>query len=249
MIAAVCGKGGVGKTTVSALAARAFLKDGRPKVLFIDADPAGGLSMALGLNTPTTLDHVHKHTVEAIRDRSADRRDLAASIDYLVAGALVERGNLALLSIGRPEESGCYCQVHQLLREAVKMLAGRFDVTWIDAEAGVEQINRRVMARVDRLLLVTDASAKGVRVAETIEALAGETMDVGRAGMILNRVRSSEQASRVEESTRLPVIARLPENDAVRTFDEEARPFFDLPNGPATGAVHQMLLAEGLLTN
>ncbi|MCP4690409.1 MAG: AAA family ATPase, partial [Desulfobacterales bacterium] len=45
---AVSGKGGVGKTTFSALLARALNKQGK-RVLAIDADPDANLAAALGV--------------------------------------------------------------------------------------------------------------------------------------------------------------------------------------------------------
>ena len=45
---AISGKGGVGKTTLSALLAHIYAERGR-SVIAIDADPAGGLAEALGL--------------------------------------------------------------------------------------------------------------------------------------------------------------------------------------------------------
>ena len=82
--------------------------------------------------------------------------------------ALVEiRDNVSFLAIGRPESAGCYCKVNAYLKEVISMIADHFDYVVIDGEAGIEQVNRRVMEKVTHLVLVSDASKKGLQVVQT----------------------------------------------------------------------------------
>ena len=246
MILAVCGKGGVGKTTVSAIGAQALAAAGG-KALIVDADPAAGLAMALGIEPRRTLNDVRKELIEEVKAGRRDERDLAVSVDYLVAEALTERGNLAFLSIGRPEDVGCYCKVNVILKDAIETLGDLFDATLIDAEAGIEQVNRKVMGAVDHVLLVSDTSAKAVRVAETIRDVAGRMIPRAGAGLLVNRVREPAEADRVAAETSLEVVGRVPEDDTVREFDARQRSFFDLPQCPASTAVASTLAAAGFL--
>ncbi len=246
MLLAVCGKGGVGKTTVSAIGARALSRlPGRS--LVIDADPSGGLALALGIEPPRTLNDVRKEIIGEIKARARDEKDLAVSIDYLVSEALAERGNLAFLAIGRPEDVGCYCKVNVILKDAIRGLGGLFDRVLIDAEAGIEQVNRKVMGSVDFLLLVSDTSAKAVKVAETIKEVA-RTMVAGEgSGLLVNRVRDVSEAERVRASTALGVLGSVPEDDTVREYDAGLLPFFELPDCPASIAVEAALEKAGFL--
>jgi CO dehydrogenase maturation factor len=246
MILAVCGKGGVGKTTVSAIGAKALAASGR-KALIVVADPAGGLAMALGIEPASTLNDVRKALIEEVKAGRRDEKDLAVSVDYLVAEALTERGNLAFLSIGRPEDVGCYCKVNVILKDAIEMLGGMFGAVLVDAEAGIEQVNRKVMGAVDYILLVSDTSAKAVRVAETIREVSGRMIPEAGAGLLVNRVREPAEADRVAAGTSLEVVGRVPEDDTVREFDASQRSFFDLPECPASVAVESALAAAGLL--
>jgi len=145
-VVAVCGKGGVGKTTVTALLSRLLFEGKNGKVLVVDADPAVGLGMALSQFPDRTVNEVRKEIISTVKEHSTDSLDLAASIDYKLMEIVEELGNLGFLSVGRPEEEGCYCQLNTLLREAIETLSSHFDMTLIDAEAGVEQVNRRVIA-------------------------------------------------------------------------------------------------------
>jgi CO dehydrogenase maturation factor len=245
MILAVCGKGGVGKTTVCAIGARALSRRG-VKALVVDADPAGGLSVALGITPDKTLNDVRKELIEEIKAGSRDERDLAVSVDYLVSEALTEIGNLAFLSVGRPEDVGCYCKVNVILKDAIEGLGGMFDVALIDAEAGIEQVNRKVMGSVDFVLLVSDTSAKAVKVAETIKDVADRMVEGEGTGLLVNRVREPGELERVRSTTSLEVIGSVPEDDTVRRFDASMTPFFQLPDCDASAAVEEALGRAGL---
>lgn len=246
MIIAVCGKGGVGKTTISAVAAQALHDKGNGKVLIVDADPAGGLSMALGLTPKKTLNDVRKEIIEEIKAGGRDEKDLSVSLDYLLAEALTERDNLGFLAIGRPEDVGCYCRVNVILRDAIEGLAERFDSTVIDAEAGIEQINRKVMSPVDFVLLVADTSAKAVKVAETIRDVAHQMIGGEGAGLVVNRARDAAEVEPIRSETTLELLGWVPEDDTVRSFDGRGESFLQLPECPAREAITGALKAAGL---
>ena len=182
-IISVCGKGGVGKTSVSAALVRALVAGGAGRVLAIDADPAVGLATALGVTVKMTVDDIRNKLIDRLESGAKeDRRELVSLIDYEVFEALVEKKGLAFLAIGRPETEGCYCQVNDILKDIIASTAGGFDYVVIDGEAGIEQVNRRVMETVTDLLLVSDASAKGLNVARDDQGRGGPP---GRAGTSL----------------------------------------------------------------
>jgi len=225
----------VGKTTVSALLVRLMSQDRR--VLAVDADPAGGLSMALGWRPARTLDDLRRE----IAAQAGDATDLAAAVDYRLLEMVEQRGRLALLSVGRPEEAGCYCALNTLLRESIEALTSRFDVAVIDAEAGLEQVNRRVLRSVDRLFLISDPTARGMRVVQELAALADEAAGAPRVDWLLNRVRDERDAAGLASRADLPLHGWIPEDPAVRRFDLEARSLLELPESPALGAVRSIM--------
>ncbi len=241
-VISICGKGGVGKTTISALLSRLILEQKNMRGLAIDADPGGGLSLALSLPVKKTVNDLREAVIAAAKNRSSDKLNIAASIDYQLLESLSEHRNLAFLAVGRPEEEGCYCQINSFLRESIQVLAGQFDATIIDAEAGVEQVNRRVMERIDLLLLVSDLSAKGIKVAETIEKVAAKTIKGHKVGLIINRVRSEEELVKIRSKTTLPILGWLPEDETVRTFDIAGKSFLNLPNSPSLQAMARIRL-------
>ena len=152
-------------------------------------------------------------------------------LDYELFDALTEYNNVALLAIGRPESEGCFCKVNSLLKDIIHDLAKNFDVVLIDGEAGVEQINRRVMKTVDHLMMISDTSAKVVNVANTIKHLAQDNQAVNykSMGMILNRVRNESEVQNIRENVSINILGWLPEDDLIREFDFNGRSFLDFP--------------------
>ena len=222
----MCGKGGVGKTAFSALLARALLETGTKPLLLIDADPAGGLVSAIGERVSKTLAGVRETLIAAARrGGDAEKTHLARQLDYLVMESLLERPGYSILAMGRPREKGCFCPANTLLREAIDLVAGPFAATIIDAEAGIEQIQREVTRRVDRVIAVTDGSRRSSEILTTIAEMVG----AGRVSAVVNRV-SGESA---EEESGLPEgverLGAIPEDPELQRFDREGRPLWELP--------------------
>ena len=96
------------------------------------------------------------------------------------------------------------------------------------AEAGIEQINRRVMEKVTHLVLVTDPSRKGTQVIETIQGVAKELVMYERCGAIVNRVVNPELVSYIQIKD-IPVLAYIDSDEAHAVNDIQGRSVFDLP--------------------
>lgn len=200
VILAFCGKGGVGKTSLSAICVR-LLNEIYPdkKILAIDADPAIGLSTALGVKASSTVDDIRKLFIETVESGNTDSAmAMLAEAKYQIYDALVELNNVSFLAIGRPEGAGCYCKVNAYLKEVIAMLATNYDYVVIDGEAGIEQVNRRVMESVTHLILVSDASKKGLEVTKTISNVAKELVMADYVGLILNRLTSEEILNKLD---------------------------------------------------
>ena len=190
-IIAVAGKGGVGKTSISAAILRLLVEQHpEARILAVDADPAVGLSTALGIEVTETLDDIRKSLAADATKTNPD--ELIAEARFRLFDSMIETRGFAFLAIGRPETAGCYCTVNGYLKEVISLLAGDFDYVVIDGEAGIEQINRRVMEKVTHLLLITDQSRKGYQVIGTIKRVADELVMYEKCGVIINRATRPE---------------------------------------------------------
>ena len=229
-ILAVAGKGGVGKTSLSAAFVR-LLTETHPdaRILAIDADPAVGLSTALGVEVRQTLDDIRKQIVSSVEDgEPREAIELLSEARYRIFDTMVETKGFSFLAIGRPENEGCYCSVNAYLKEVVSMLAGDFDYVVIDGEAGIEQIQRRVMEKVTHLILISDQSRKGTKVAETIKEVADELVMYDHIGAIINRVTNPE-LNRYIEIPGVEILAFIAADEAHAANDIQGRSVFELP--------------------
>ena len=191
---ALAGKGGVGKTSLAAAMVKTLVQEHPDKkILAIDADPAVGLSTALGVEVTETIDDIRRAVVASVEQ--GDTRgamELLSESEYRIYDALVECDGFAFIAVGRPESAGCYCKINTYLKAVIQILADNFDYVVIDGEAGIEQVNRRVMEKVTHLVLVTDASRKGTQVVQTIQRVADELVMYEKIGVIANRLPSRE---------------------------------------------------------
>ncbi len=229
VILAFCGKGGVGKTSISALSVR-LLHKAYPdkKILAIDADPAIGLATALGVNSSSTVDDIRKLFIEhAENGETKAALEILSEAKYQIFDALVEINNISFLAIGRPEASGCYCKVNAYLKEVISLLANNFDYVVIDGEAGIEQVNRRVMEKVTHLVLVSDASKKGIEVTKTIKRVAKELVMYETDGLILNRVNETVDVNKLNLET-LNLLSVIPDDKEMMLSDVEGNSVFSL---------------------
>ena len=229
-IITVAGKGGVGKTSISASIVRLLVEKYPDKrILAIDADPAVGLSVALGVDVKLTLDDIRMSIVDSVENGDTkEALERLSEARFRIFDALVEMPGFAFLAIGRPESSGCYCKVNSYLKEVIGILANSFDYVVIDGEAGIEQIQRRVMEKVTHLLLITDQSKKGEQVLETIKGVADELISYEKIGCIVNRMTNPELKDMINVPG-VEVLAYIPADSTFAANDIKGRSVLELP--------------------
>ena len=230
---AVAGKGGVGKTTFCALTVRYLIKKGLRPVLAIDADANLNFNEVLGVDI--------KQTVGGVRD------DLLKNMGMLPAGmskdawiemqlqeSMVETKDYDLVAMGKPEGTGCYCYVNSVLQRYMEILQNNYPYIVMDNEAGMEHISRGTTNDVSYLLIVSDASPRGVRTAARIRDLVNElSVKVGGMGLVLNRLLNEEmtEAALAEAKKReLELIGVIPADDLLLKYDMKDRTLLELPD-------------------
>ncbi|MDE6384567.1 MAG: AAA family ATPase [Eubacterium sp.] len=230
-IIAVAGKGGVGKTSISATIVKLLVKAyPDKKILAIDADPAVGLSTALGIDVKMTIDDIRKEIVATVEGGDTKTAiELLGDARYKIFDAFVETDGYAFIAVGRPETAGCYCKINSYLKEVISLLSGEFDYVVIDGEAGIEQINRRVMEKVTHLILITDPSKKGCQVINTIKGVADDLVMYEKIGAVVNRI-PDESVLPYIDTNGIPVLSAIMNDSNLAVFDMQGKNVFNLPD-------------------
>jgi CO dehydrogenase maturation factor len=244
-VTAVVGKGGVGKTVVTALLASELIARRAGRLLLVDADPATGLRDAVGAGDSATVGHIRARIIAEARSGVADRAvSWAEVLDYRLLEALHEAPGFSLLAMGRTDTAGCFCPVNTLVRDALEQLSAGFDHVVVDAEAGIEQVNRRVVRRVTRALVVTDGSARGVRTAALLrDLLAADGVPApASVGAVIDALGGDPAPARARLATfGLDVVAEIPFDPQVARHDADGRSLLELDDaGPARRAARRL---------
>jgi len=233
VIIAVSGKGGTGKTLVSSLLIKA-LSGREMDILAIDADPDSNLPEALGVDVHKTVGDVREELKEdTAKGRIPTGMNKWDILDYKIMESIIETPNFDLLVMGRPEGSGCYCAVNNMLRRIIENLSSNYDVIVIDTEAGLEHLSRRTTQNVDVMLVVTDKSKRGILTAQRIGQLAEELeIKFQELYLVLNRVNTEnkEEVLKKAKETGLEMVGVIYEDDEVTQYDIEGRPLVELPD-------------------
>jgi CO dehydrogenase maturation factor len=174
---ALAGKGGVGKTTISAALIALFAEKGH-RVLAVDADPDANLGAALGVPTevldrqPPIIEM--KELVES-RTGHGSYLILNPEVDDVLDRFRLRLGSVSLFRMGgvKPAGTQCYCKENAFLKALVSSLVlGREDLVVLDFGAGIEHLTRGTASGVDLLLVVTEPTRVSAASAATIARLA-----------------------------------------------------------------------------
>lgn len=230
----VAGKGGVGKTSIAATIVRILVETfPDKKILAIDADPAVGLSTALDVELTMSIDDIRRDIIENVEDgNTKDAIEMLGEARFKIFEAMAEKDGFEFISVGRPESAGCYCKINSYLKEVISLLSEQFDYVVIDGEAGIEQINRRVMEKVTDLILITDPSRKGRQVVETIKRVADELVMYDRVGVIVNRLTDTSLLHYITIDG-LEILSYIGDDKNLSSFDVKGLSIFNLPSNSA----------------
>jgi CO dehydrogenase maturation factor len=230
---AIAGKGGTGKTTISSLLVRAFIELGKLPVLAVDADPNANFHEALGVEVRENLGGMREDAFTKSIPPGMTRADY---IKYRFYQVLVEDDGFDLISMGRPEGTGCYCFANDLLKSCMRLLERDYQFIIIDSEAGMEHISRGTIGIPDILLIVSDPGARGLRTASRIIDIALD-LGISRSSMhlVFNRYKTGiAQAG----ATLGDPLAVIPYDPSVEAADLAGTPVSLIPDGsPAKDAV------------
>ena len=246
MKVAISGKGGTGKTTLTALLARTLAAAGK-SVIAVDADPDANLASALGLpieETPQPISQMRELIQERTDSKGGygtyfkinpDVRDLPEKYSRMVNG-------VRLLTLGGVATggSGCICPESALLKALVThLLLKPGEIVFLDMEAGIEHLGRATAEAVSMMIIVIEPGQRSVQTAHTIRRLA-EEIHIPRIGVVINNVPAGlDIAPLTARLDGLPILGTLSHDPEIALADMEGRsPFTNSePQASEVGAI------------
>lgn len=168
---AVTGKGGVGKTTISAVLARLYAEEGK-KVFAVDVDPDANLGLALGfseeeLESITPISKMRRLIEERTgADKSNTFYKVNPKVDDIPEIYGKENNGVRLLVLGTVETAGggCVCPENVMLKRIINNLVlHRDDIVILDMEAGLEHLGRGTTEGMDQFIVVIEPGARSVQ--------------------------------------------------------------------------------------
>ena len=212
MKVAVTGKGGVGKTTFSAILARLYAEEGK-SVLAADVDPDANLGLALGFSEEE-LDAITPTSKMA--DLAKERTGASGAGKFFKLNPKVDdipemfartRNGVKLLVMGTVDVAGggCVCPEHVVLKRLISHLMLKSDdVVIMDMEAGLEHLGRGTTEGVDAFIVVIEPGARSVQTYKNVKRLAKD-LGVAQVKVVANKVRNEDDENFIRE--------RIPQED------------------------------------
>src|SRR5512134_637166 len=234
---AITGKGGVGKTTLTALLAQAYADMGK-QVLAVDADPSPCLAGALGfpedlraqLSPIAEMDELIEERTGAKPGTRGGFFTINPRVDDIPERFSVVHRGVRLLEMGSVDTggSGCICPEAAMLKTLFTHLMFRKDeVLMLDMYAGVEHLGRATVDFVDAMLIVVEPTRRSLGTASQIKKLAND-IGLTRLWLVGNKVRDDEErAFLAAETPGIPILGTLTADLAVQEADRKGIAVYD----------------------
>ncbi|MCK5001260.1 MAG: AAA family ATPase [Anaerohalosphaera sp.] len=232
---AVSGKGGTGKTTISAIIIRELIARSAKAVLAVDADPNACLALTLGVDTYGTVSSLREDA--KTKDPTNAGIDRLTSFEYGLQQVLTEAKGFDLVTMGQPEGPSCYCAANNLLRKYLDKLCDQYDFVVLDNEAGMEHLSRRTTNNIDLLLIIAEPTPIGQVTAKRIYGLTRSLpITIKQTGVIWNKAETTIDVDGIKNFGSVPFDQNLVD------MMMQSKSVLDIAaDSPAIAAVRQIL--------
>ena len=217
---AICGKGGCGKSTTTALLAKELARIGK-RVLVIDSDESNyGLHRQLGMELPQDFTAFFGGKENVLKDMMLSNFahkffDGPWTLSDIPEGYCGEKDGVMLMASGKIHQAneGCACAMNDVMKQFIANLQLTADeFALMDMEAGIEHFGRGVDNGVDMLLMIVEPSFESLRLSKKIQELGAS---IGKpVRFVLNKVTDDTRQTMAEAIADSEKIAAVLPADA-----------------------------------
>ena len=245
---AVSGKGGVGKSTISAAIALTLAQRGQ-KILALDSDPDANFSSALGIPKNVKIRAISSE-IKLIEERTGTKVNEYGKVFKLnpeVSDIAEKFGvnyngvNLVVLGAGNKGGSGCACPENTFIKTLVADLVLYKNETLVmDMEAGIEHLGRGTAMGVDIMVIVVEPGKRSIDCAETVIKMGGE-IGLNKFIIVGNKIVSDSDKKYIEDELPGHDIIFMPYSNNIREADRDGISVLDALNAEQTQVIEDLI--------
>lgn len=245
------GRGGSGKSTFMALAAKYLTETGQTPILLVDVDPDQNLGEMVGVDLQ---EHGKKTISELLLETFVEKGGTTVGVppSQRIESRIWERGlyegeSFDFMSVGTKFAEGCYCLPDAALKKALEGLTKTYRHVLVDSPAGLEHLNRRVTSQVDDIFDVMDPSQKSFSHIERAYAVAQEVKIDFRNFYVVAGYRVPETLeAEIERRVKLPYLGKVAYDPKVEECVLSGKSLLELPSSsPAYISVQRIMEKAG----
>ncbi|MCL2172098.1 MAG: AAA family ATPase [Nitrososphaerota archaeon] len=232
------GRGGTGKSSFTALMAKAFVEAGKSPILLVDADPDQNLAEMVGIDLKeagksTIADLIVSTFIEG--GGTTFGVSPAQRIENRIwENGLYEGQHFDFLGVGTKWIEGCYCMPNTALKGALESLTKTYEYVLIDSPAGLENLNRRITSRVDDVFDILDHSKKSQDHVQRAARIIQEVDMQYKNFYLVGGYRfPDELGKQAEVALKFPYLGKIAQDSQLDDYVLNGQSLIDLPNDNA----------------
>jgi CO dehydrogenase maturation factor len=247
------GRGGTGKSSFTALMAKALIENGISPILLVDADPDQNLAEMLGVD----LKEAGKSTIaDLIVSTFIESGGTTVGVaptqrieSRIWENGLYESKNFDFLAVGTKWVEGCYCMPNSALKGALESLTKNYKYVLVDSPAGLENLNRRITSNVNDIFDILDHSKKSQDHVRRAVKIAKEVdMKFDNFYLVGGYRFPDELGKQAEVDLKYKYLGKIAEDEALDDFVLNGKSLLDLPkDNDAYVSVQKILKTLGYL--
>jgi len=229
------GRGGTGKSSFTALMAKAFIEAKQSPILLVDADPDQNLAEMLGIDLKEAGKSTIADLIVSTFIESGGTTVGVAPTQRIEARiwekGLYESPNFDFMAVGNKWVEGCYCMPNSALKGALESLTKSYKYVIVDSPAGLENLNRRITSEVNDIFDILDHSKKSQDHVRRAYKIAKEVdMKFENFYLIGGYRFPAELGKKAEEDLKFKYLGKIDADEQLDEFVLDGESLLDLPN-------------------